>query len=114
MHNRGIIIPNIQIPTVLGGGVGEALSFTMPPQYHILQYKVPFYFNGIIFWFEEIHLRKDVPRRENYAKLCIEGRRRNKEIKIGIPFYIRRGGFAMLNREIGPAEVHVIRQIGIY
>lgn len=56
MH-KGIIIPKIEIPNALGGGFGEAFSFTMPPQYHILQYKKPFYFEGVIFWLEEVPIR---------------------------------------------------------
>lgn len=108
MH-KGIIIPKIEIPNALGGGFGEAFSFTMPPQYHILQYKKPFYFEGVIFWLEEVPIRG-----ESCASLHIDGKRRVKEVKLGIPFYIKRGGFAILNRRFGLAEMHVVRQVAIY
>lgn len=109
MNDIGIIIPEMEIPVSLGGGMGEVLSFTMPPQYHILQYKKPFLYGGIIFWLEEVPLRA-----ESCASLHIEGRRRVREVKMGIPFYIRRGGFAILSRNIGLTTAHIVRQVAIF
>lgn len=105
----GAIIPKIEIPILLGGGIGEALSFNMPPEYHALQYRKPFCYGGKIFWFEEIPLRG-----ESCAYLCIEKSPKIKEIKIGIPFYIKRAGFTVLNRNFGATDFLIIQQTAVY
>lgn len=114
MHIPGRIIEGFKWPISLGGGVGGALLFQMPPEHHILQYNVPFCFSGAIFWFKEIPVKHKQARGERWAYLCMEGKRKNKEISLGIPFFVENGGFTLLNRRIGIIDVHVVRQTSIF
>lgn len=109
MKSPGKIINGFEWPSVLGGGKGGALLFSKPPEFHILQYEVPFQFNGKTFWFKEAPLR-----RESCAYLHIQLKRRKEEIKVGIPFYIKNGMFTILERPIGPTTVHIVRQTYIF
>jgi|GEM_PF-6373778 len=109
MHTLGKIGEGFEWPTVLGGGVGGVLIFDMPPDYHILQFGVPFLSNGKVFWFKEIPLR-----RERCAQLNIEGRNRAIEVMVGIPFYVKKAGFTILLRTLGIVDVYIVKQTGIY
>ncbi|MEF3691915.1 MAG: hypothetical protein V3574_02575 [Candidatus Moraniibacteriota bacterium] len=109
MKYPGKIIEGFDWPATLEGGKGGLLFFSGPPEFHILQYNVPFMFGGKVFWFREAPLK-----RESCAYLHIHLKRRTEEIKVGIPFYIKNGMFTILERPIGPTRVHVVRQTYIF